>query len=301
VAQASQTKVLVEGKELTLSNLDKVLFPDSGFTKGQMIDYYVSVAPAMLRHIGDRPITLKRYPNGVAQTSFFEKHVPSHAPSWVRTVKVPSTADGLDVVYGVIGDLPTLVWAANLASIEFHVPLWRIGHRKKLPGPPQFMVFDLDPGEGASMVECCLVAAQIAELLEDRRQQGFPKTSGSKGLQIYVPLEKRRTWDAVRNEAHQIALELEQRLPALVISNMRRSLRPNKVLIDWSQNHSAKTTVAAYSLRGRPEPTASTPVTWQEVSTCAETKDPATLRFVADQTVTRLIEHGDLFVPADSQ
>jgi bifunctional non-homologous end joining protein LigD len=286
----------VDGRTLTLSNLDKVLFPASGFTKGEMIDYYVRVAPAMLAHVRDRPLTMKRFPNGVDRSSFFEKHVPSHAPDWLHQVTVPSTSDdGAAVGYSVVCDLPSLVWAANLATIEFHVPLWHVGRRRTLPAPPDHMVFDLDPGTGTSIVECSTVARYIADILTTRRLECRAKTSGSKGLQLYVPLKGRPTWAKVRDDAHGIATTLERDHPELVVSNMRKSLRASKVLIDWSQNHPAKTTVAAYSVRARSEPTVSTPVTWDEVEQCHERGDPDLLTFTTADVLGRIDRHGDLF------
>jgi len=286
----------VDGRSLTLSNLDKVLFPSSGFTKGELIDYYVRVAPAMLTHVGDRPLTMKRFPNGVEGSFFFEKHVPKHAPEWIRQVTVPSTSDGGAAVgYAVVDDLPSLVWAANLAAIEFHVPLWHVGRRRSLPGPPDHMVFDLDPGAGTSIVECATVARYIADILAARRLECRAKTSGSKGLQLYVPLTGRPTWNKVREDALGIATTLERDHPELVVSNMRKSLRVSKVLIDWSQNHPAKTTVAAYSVRARPEPTVSTPVTWDEVEQCHELGDPDRLTFTTADVLERIERHGDLF------
>jgi bifunctional non-homologous end joining protein LigD len=295
----AKVRVSVGDRQLEVSNLDKVLFPATGFTKGQLIDYYLKVAPTMLPHLRDRPVTLKRYPDGVDGKSFFEKHVPSHAPDWVPTVTVP-TADGGDpVTYAVIGDLPTLAWAANLATVEFHVPLWRAGRRRKLPSPPDFMVFDLDPGEGTTIVECCRVAVLVAEVLADRGAEAFYKTSGSKGLQVYTALRSPRgpSWDDLRTDAHDIALALEADHPELVVSNMRKTLRRGRVLIDWSQNHPAKTTVAVYSVRGRSEPTVSTPVSEQEVRTCAAEATPDSLRFTTDQVLRRIDRDGDLFAP----
>jgi bifunctional non-homologous end joining protein LigD len=286
----------VEGRTLTLTNLDKVLFPSSGFTKGEMIDYYVRVAPAMLAHVRDRPLTMKRFPNGVEKSSFFEKHVPSHAPDWLHQVDVPSTSDGGDAVaYSVLCDLPSLVWAANLATIEFHVPLWHVGRRRILPAPPDHMVFDLDPGTGTSIVECCTVARYIADIMDQRGLPCVAKTSGSKGLQLYVPLKGRPTWPKVRDDAFGMATDLERDHPELVVSNMRKSLRASKVLIDWSQNHPAKTTVAAYSVRARAEPTVSTPVTWDEVEHCHEQGDPGLLTFTTADVLERIERHGDLF------
>lgn len=290
-------RTTIDGRELTISNLDKVFYPDSGFTKGEMIDYYFRIAPFMLPHLADRPLTMKRFPDGVDGSFFFEKHAPRHAPKWVRQVSVPSTAEGDAVVYSIVSDVATLIWAANLATIEFHVPLWSVGRRRNLPGPPDHMVFDLDPGEGTTMVECCAVARHIADLLAESSRDSVAKTSGSKGLQLYVPLGGPNTWDKVRKEAHQIAIRLEGDHPDLVVSNMRKSLRRGKVLVDWSQNHPAKTTVAAYSLRARPEPTVSTPVTWEEVVGCHEKADPDLLRFTAEDVLARVNQHGDLFAP----
>ena len=285
----------VEGRELSLSNLDKVLFPETGFTKGQLIDYYANVAPVMLPHIADRPLTMKRYPNGVDEKFFYEKHVPSHAPDWVRTVRIPTGDKGEEVEYTVVCDLPTLVWAANLGTIEMHVPLWRVGRRRTLPAPPDFIVFDLDPGEGTTLVECCEVAVGVDKILRERGLEPSVKTSGSKGLQIYAALGGRPTWEKSRADAYEVATTLERENPDLVISNMRKSLRRGKVLIDWSQNHPAKTTVGVYSVRARPEPTVSTPVTWKEVRSCLKSGDPSTLVFTTSDVLARVAKQGDLF------
>jgi bifunctional non-homologous end joining protein LigD len=286
----------IDGRQLKLTRLDKVLFPERGFTKGELIDYYARVAPVMLPHVRDRPLTMKRYPDGVDKQSFFEKNRPSHAPDWVHHAVVPSTGSGDSVDYSVVCDLPTLLWAANLATIEFHVPLWHVGRRRRLPAPPDHMVFDLDPGDGATIVECCRVAALIAEELADQGLAAWPKTSGSKGLQVYTPAPgSRPTWESIRTRAHDLALRLEKAEPSRVVSNMRRGLREGKVLIDWSQNHPAKTTVAVYSVRARPLPTVSTPVTWDEVRDCLEAGDPDRLRFTTDDVLVRVDEFGDLF------
>jgi bifunctional non-homologous end joining protein LigD len=291
----SSVRVTVEDHELTLSNLDKVLFPEVGFTKGQLIDYYVQIAPVLLPHLHDRPLTLKRYPNGVDEAWFFEKHAPSHLPAWSKTVRVPSSGGGGAVDFVVVGDLPSLVWAANLATIEFHVPLWRVGRRRKLPGPPDCMVFDLDPGEGTTIAECCEVAVLLKAVLDDRGASVFAKTSGSKGLQLYSPLEGPVRWERLKTDVHAIALSMEHDHPALVVSKMAKALRPGKVLIDWSQNTPSKTTVAAYSVRGMAEPTVSTPVTWKEVRRCASSGDAAALRFTTDHVLKRVKRSGDLF------
>ena len=202
-------------RELSLSNLEKVLFPESGFTKGELIDYYAKVAQVMLPHIEDRPLTMKRYPDGVEKNYFYEKHVPSHAPTWVRTVRVPSSEGGDAVEYTVVDDLPTLVWAANLGTIEFHVPLWRVGRRRRLPAPPDLLVFDLDPGEGTALVECCQVALFVREELDARKLQSRVKTSGSKGIQVYAHLNGKTSWETSRTDAHEIARAIEPRAPRI--------------------------------------------------------------------------------------
>ena len=294
---AKSTRTTIAGRELSVSNLDKVLFPQSGFTKGQLIDFYVRVAPVMLPHLLERPLTMKRFPDGVEGKSFFEKHIPSHAPEWVPSVDVPAN-DGQDVIpYAMINDLPTLAWAANLGTIELHVPLWHVGRRRKLPAPPDHMVFDLDPGEGTSIVECCAVAGYVTDELAQQGIESFAKTSGSKGLQLYAAAGPKATWDSLRDRTHEIARKLESDHPELVVSNMRRSLRRGRVLIDWSQNHSAKTTVAVYSVRAMPTPTVSTPVSPGEVQRCAAKKDPLILRFETDDVLRRIEKDGDLFAP----
>ena len=264
------TRTSVDGHEISISNLDKVLFPRTGFTKGQLIDYYVRIAPVMLPHLQHRALTMRRFPDGVDGTTFFEKRIPSHAPEWVRSLPVPSGERHGTIPYVVVDDLATLVWAANLGTIEFHVPLWHArGPKSSLPSGPDHMVFDLDPGEGATIVECCAVAGLIAERLTADGLEVCAKTSGSKGLQLYAPVGTRTTWDTLRDHSHEIARQLETEHRDLIVSNMRKTLRRGKVLIDWSQNHPAKTTVAVYSVRAMPEPTVSTPVTLAEVLACA--------------------------------
>ena len=294
---ATSTRTTIGGRELAVSNLEKVLFPHSGFTKGQLIDYYVRVAPVMLPHIRERPLTMKRFPDGVESKFFFEKHIPSHAPDWVASVDVPAN-DGKDVIpYAVVNDVPTLAWAANLGTIELHVPLWHVGRRRALPARPDFMVFDLDPGEGTSIVECCEVAGYVTDELARQGIESFAKTSGSKGLQLYAAAGPKATWDGSRDRSHEIARKLESEHPDLVVSNMRRSLRRGRVLIDWSQNHPAKTTVAVYSVRAMPTPTVSTPVSTAEVRRCAAKHDAQLLRFETDDVLRRLDKNGDLFAP----
>ena len=295
---ASGARTVVEGRELSVTNLEKVLFPGCGFTKGQLIDYYVRIAPVMVPHLRDRPLTMKRFPDGVDGKSFFEKHVPSHAPGWVRSVEVPSGhAESGAIPYVVVDDLPTLAWAANLGAVELHVPLWHVGRRRTLPARPDHMVLDLDPGEGASVVECCTVARLLSDELAEEGTECLAKTSGSKGLQLYAAVGPRTTWESLRARAHELARKLETDHRDLVVSNMRKSLRRGRVLIDWSQNHPAKTTVAAYSVRPMPTPTVSTPVTAAEVDRCARRGDPGLLRFETDEVLRRVDRLGDLFAP----
>lgn len=285
----------VDGRDLTLSNMDKVLYPETGFTKSQVLDYYARIAEVMLPHVKNRPTTLRRYPHGVDGMSFFEKHASAKQPDWIKTIEVPSkSGDHEPIVYMTVRDRPTLLWAANLAAIEFHVPLWHVAKGKPIPAPPDFMVFDLDPGPGTSIVECCRVAQWIAERLD--RDDLFAKTSGSKGLQLYTRVS-RSTWERQGEKAHEIARAVERDHPNDVVSTMRKTLREGKVLIDWSQNSSSKTTVAAYSLRARPEPTVSTPVSWAEVDKCAKSGTSDSLRFEAGDVLRRVDKLGDLLAP----
>jgi bifunctional non-homologous end joining protein LigD len=295
VAARQETRVTVGDRELTVSNLEKVLFPESGFTKGQLIDYYAKVASSMLPHIEDRPLTMKRYPDGVDKKFFYEKHVPSHAPDWVRTVAVPNSDGDGAVEYAVVCDLPTLVWAANLGTVEFHVPLWRVGRRRRLPSPPDLLVFDLDPGEGMGLIECCQVALYVDDVLRKRGLQTRVKTSGSKGMQVYAQVAGKTTWEMSRTDAHDVATTIEREHPDLVTSNMRKTLRRDKILIDWSQNHSSKTTIGAYSVRARARPTVSTPLTWREVRRSLKAGDPTLLEFTTADVLKRIEKQGDLF------
>jgi bifunctional non-homologous end joining protein LigD len=294
----------VDGRRLSLSNLDKVLYPASGFTKRALLDYYAQIATVMLPHLRHRPVTFRRFPDGVGGKSFIEKHVPVHAPPWVKTMQVPTSGTGWgrsgdstaeDVEYAVVNDRPTLIWAANLAAIEFHVPLWHAGRQGLVPGRPDHMVFDLDPGPGASIVECCRVAVWIAARLPAGGREPVAKTSGSKGLQVYVKLPARTEWDSARKRALDAAQSIEKDHPELVVTTMTKALRRNRVFIDWSQNHRAKTTVAVYSLRGTADPSVSAPVTWDEVQDCERHGDPARLRFSPAEVLDRVERHGDLF------
>ncbi len=281
-------EVELEGRRLRLSNLPKVLYPETGFTKAEVLDYYIRIAPGLLPHLGGRPLTLKRYPNGVAEKFFYEKNSPSHRPGWVRTERIG------EVRYTVCDDLPTLVWVANLASLELHTSLSRAADTAH----PTMLVFDLDPGAPADILECCEVALRLRELFDTLSLECFPKTSGSKGLQIYVPLNGGGAGYAqTKPFAKAVAELLERAHPELVVSRMSKALRPGKVLVDWSQNDRAKTTVCVYSLRARPEPTVSAPVTWDEVTAAHDAGDAALLSFRAGEVLERFAADGDLFAP----
>jgi bifunctional non-homologous end joining protein LigD len=294
MAEAERSTVEVDGRRLSLSNLDKVLFPD-GFTKGEVVDYYVRVAPVLLPHVTGRPMSFQRFPDGTATKGFFAKNAPRGTPDWVRTVKLPapgSTMDRETLDYVVVDDLPTLVWAANLAALELHVPQWSVGPRGGVREPDR-LVLDLDPGAPATAVECAEVALLLRDLVAADGLTSVVKSSGSKGLQVYAavePVSDRRTSDYARH----LAQTLEKSHPKLVVSQMRKDLRGGKVFVDWSQNNAAKTTVAPYALRARPEPWVSTPLTWDEV---AAVRRPEDVQFRAEQTLERVGSHGDLFAP----
>jgi bifunctional non-homologous end joining protein LigD len=281
----------VEGKHLKLTNLDKVLYSAAGFTKGQVVDYYARIAPAMLPHLEGRPLTLKRYPNGVDSQFFFEKNATKHRPDWVKTAPIWSEGNNRDVNYILANDLPTIVWVANLAGIELHPSL----SKAKEITCPTMMVFDLDPGPPANIVQCCQVGVWLREIFERFDLQSFPKTSGSKGLQIYIPLNTKTSYDETKPFAHALARLLEDEHRDLVVSDMKKALRVGKILVDWSQNDEHKTTIGVYSLRAREHPTVSTPVTWQEVGTCLKKKDASVLVFQAPQVLDRVKSSGDLF------
>jgi bifunctional non-homologous end joining protein LigD len=285
-------EVRVGERALKVTNLDKVLYPRAGFTKRDIVDYYVAIAPAILPHLESRPLTRVRFPNGVEGKSFFEKNCPSHRPDWVPTARV-QLSDKV-VEFCLCDELATLVWLANLAALELHTQL----HRAEALNTPTTMVFDLDPGPPATIVECCRVGLWLQGMFENLGLQAFPKTSGSKGLQVYVPLNAPGvTYEQTKSFALAVAELLEASEPKLVVSRMKKELRRGKVFIDYSQNDEHKTTVCVYSLRARDRPTVSTPVTWDEVRECLEGGDPAPLVFDARQVVERLHEHGDLFAP----
>lgn len=284
--------VAVGDRRLRLSNLDKVLYPTVGFTKGEVIDYYAGIAPVLLPHLHGRPVTLHRYPDGVAGEAFFEKDISRHAPKWVPTVRVetPGSSKGNESADFVrIEDLPTLVWVANLAALELHVPQWTVGPRGG-KRTPNLLVFDLDPGPGTSIVECAILAVMIRDRLAEDGLEAYPKTSGSKGMQLYSPVIVSDA-EQTSGYARRIAGELARQRPREVVATMAKAARSSKVLIDWSQNNPAKTTVAAYSLRGRDQPTVSTPLTWDEVESITAPQD---LVFTADDVRRRVDADGDL-------
>ena len=285
--------VEIQGKQLKLSNLEKVLYPSVGFTKQQVIDYYVRIAPAIIPHLAGRPLTRKRYPNGVDAEFFYEKNAPQHRPDWAKTVPIWSEGNRRMVHYILANDLPTLVWLANLAAIELHPSL----ALAKDITCPTMMVFDLDPGPPASIVQCCQVGLWLREIFQHFDLQSFPKTSGSKGLQIYVPLNTPTKYEFTKTFAHALAQLLEHDHPDMVVSDMKKKVRTGKVFVDWSQNDEHKTTVAVYSLRAREHPTVSTPVSWMEVERALKKKDPNLLVFEAPQVVKRVEDMGDLFAP----
>src|SRR6266699_2311762 len=288
-----KAELVVEGKKLAVSNLNKVLYPKVGFTKGQVIDYYIRIVPVLLPHLKDRPLTMKRYPDGVEGEFFYEKNCPSHRPKWVQTAKVWSEGNDRIMHYCLAQDLPTLVWAANLADLELHTSL----AKKKDVARPTLMVFDLDPGPPADIVQCCQVGLWLRDLLTKMKLKALAKTSGSKGLQVYVPLNTAATFDQTKDLSRALAQHLERKHGNLVTSNMSKALRKGKVFVDWSQNDEHKTTICVYSLRAKEEPTVSTPVTWDEVAGCLKKKDPELLVFAADQALKRVEKFGDLFAP----
>lgn len=295
--------VEVDGHRVRLTNLDKVLYPDTGFTKADIIDYYARVAPVLLPHLAGRHVTLKRYPNGVTGESFFEKRCPDHRPDWVHTAEVPRSpasrvdrgveSDNDDITFCTVEDTATLVWLANLAALELHAPMARAGR----PERPDAVVFDLDPGAPADLVDCCEVGLWIRERLDALGLRCWPKTSGSKGLQLYVPLHTPVSHEQTSAFAQAMARLLERDRPDRVVSTQRKDDRRGKVLIDWSQNSWHKTTVSVYSLRARSHPTVSTPVTWDDVARSAATRDAAHLTLEAGDLLDRVDAVGDLFAP----
>ena len=293
---ATSRVVEVDGRELKLTNLDKVLYPKVGFTKGEMVDYYAKVAEAMVPHLSGRAVTLRRFPEGVEDldSAFFEKRCPKHRPQWVKTTSVRAGPNAGNIDFCVCDGRPTLVWMAQLAAIELH-PSLSLG---RAPTRPTVLAFDLDPGPPADIVDCCRLALRLRDMFGHFGVQSFPKTSGSKGMQVYVPLNRKDVnYDITKPFAKAIAQLLEKQTPDLVVSKMKKVEREGKVFVDWSQNHRSKTTIAVYSLRARERPTASTPVTWDEVEAVAASGEGSSLVFEAGAVLERIKRHGDLFAP----
>lgn len=289
---AKRLEVEIDGRVLSLSNLTKVMYPRVGFTKGQVVDFYTRIAPAVLPHLRGRPLTLKRYPDGVEGEFFYEKNCPRHRPDWVRTAPVRLSSKTID--FCLADDLPTLVWLAQMGDLELHTSLAKAEDVRR----PTILAFDLDPGPPATIVECARVALDLREVFDHLGMQAFPKTSGSKGMQVYVPLNVPDvTYDDTKPFALGLAQLLERRRPELIVSDMKKTLRTGKVLVDWSQNDEHKTTVSVYSLRARERPTVSTPLRWEEVEAVTRSEDPEDLAFTSDAVLERVAEHGDLFAP----
>jgi len=287
---AERLAVQIDGRDLELSNLDKLMYPAAGFTKGEVIDYYTRIAPVLLPHLRDRAMTRIRFPNGVDGMHFFEKNKPGGTPSWVRleTLPVPGSTKSRETVdFVVVDDLPTLVWLANLAALELHTPQWRIDEL------PDLLVVDLDPGAPAGLTECCAVAVLMRDRLAADGVAAYPKTSGKKGMQLCCPISGEQDSETVSQYAKKVAEELSAQVPNHITAKMAKAVRPGKIFIDWSQNAAAKTTVAPYSLRAQPTPTASTPLTWEEVEAMATGAEPAR-QFTAAEVLERVEEHGDL-------
>jgi bifunctional non-homologous end joining protein LigD len=290
---ASDSVLKVGNRSVPVSRLSKIFYPKPGFTKAQIIDYYIKISPVLLPHLEDRPLTLKRYPDGVEGGFFYEKRCPPYRPAWLETAPVWSERTDTEINYCLLNDLPSLVWAANLGDLELHTFL----ARAPKVDAPTLIAFDLDPGPPAGILQCAEAAFWLKEKLDARKLKSFPKTSGSKGLQIYVPLNTRTSYEKTKAFAHQLAQELEQEHPDRVVSKMEKRLRTGKVLVDWSQNDRHKTTVCVYSLRAKEQPTVSTPVEWDEVKAALKKREPGGLSFVSDEVLKRVDAHGDLFEP----
>jgi len=289
---AKQSATIKVGRRaVPMSNPQKILYPDAGFTKGQVLDYYAKISPVLMPHLKGRPLTLKRYPNGVKGPFFYEKMCPTHRPEWVTTTRMKTT--NRDIDFCVVSDPSILVWVANLASLELHTLLARDADLNR----PTFMVFDHDPGEGTGLLDCCKVAIKFRAMLEKLGLESFPKTSGGKGLHLYVPLNTKVTFEETKAFSHAAAGLLEREDPKRITTVMRKDLRKGKVFLDWSQNDDHKTTVCVYSLRARPRPTISTPVTWDEVEKAVKKGDASPLVFEAADVLKRVDKHGDLFEP----
>ncbi len=283
----------VAGREIPVSHLDKIFYPAAGFTKANVIDYYIRVSPVLLPHLKDRPLTLKRYPDGVEGGFFYEKRCPPYRPDWIQTAPVWSDRNEEEIHYCLANDLPSIVWAANLGDLELHTFLAKANDVTR----PTMVVFDLDPGPPASLLQCAEVGLLLKQKLDKLGLKSFPKTSGSKGLQVYVPLNTTVTYDLTKNFGRRLAEELESERPQLVLSKMAKKLRAGKVFVDWSQNDEHKTTVCVYSLRAKERPTASTPLTWDEIKSALHGKNAGQLVFTSDQVLQRVDKKGDLFAP----
>jgi bifunctional non-homologous end joining protein LigD len=293
---SKDTQVEVDGRELKLTNLDKILYPKAGFTKGEVVDYYARVGPTMVPHLNGRAVTLRRFPEGVddLDSAFFEKRCPKHRPKWVKTTSVTAGPNAGKIDFCVCDSLPTLVWMAQLAAIELHPSL----SRSRAPNRPTVLAFDLDPGPPANVLDCCGVALRLRDLFGHFGIESFPKTSGSKGMQVYIPLNRKDvSYEKTKPLAKAIAQLLEKETPDQVLSKMKKVDRRGKVFVDWSQNHRSKTTVSVYSMRARERPTVSTPVTWEEVEHAAEHDDGDSLVFETGEVLERIESHGDIFAP----
>ena len=288
-----ETELEVGGKRLSVSNLNKVFYPKVGFTKGQVIDYYIRIAPVLLPHLRDRPLTLKRYPNGVEGEFFYEKRCPSFRPKWFKTAAIWSEGNNENIHFCLANDLASLVWAANLADLELHTFLYK----RQNPSRPTMMVFDLDPGPPADILNCVRVAFWLKEHLDELGLESLAKTTGSKGLQLYVPLNTPVIFDQTKRLARALAERLTREHPNEIVYDMKKSLRKGKVLIDWSQNDDHKTTVCVYSLRAKERPTVSTPVTWQELQKVRRAANADLLAFDSEAVLRRVKRLGDLFKP----
>jgi bifunctional non-homologous end joining protein LigD len=291
---AKKEQLTVDGRDVPVSNLDKVMYPENGFTKAQVIDYYIRVSSYLLPHLHDRPVTLKRYPDGIRGEFFYEKDAPSFKPKWVETFPVPRRAGGPKIQYVLIDDLPTLVWCANVASLELHPFL----HKAPQIGQPTSVVFDLDPGTGMDVLACAEVAFLLRDVFERLELQCFAKVSGSKGIQVYVPLNQGASYATTQPFARAVAELLATQHPGLIVSEMAKTQRVKKVFIDWSQNADFKTTVGVYSLRAkRNRPYVSLPVCWDELRKALERHDADALLFEPEAALKRLEQTGDLFAP----
>jgi bifunctional non-homologous end joining protein LigD len=293
---AETRQVEVEGKELRLTNLDKVLYPKAGFSKGEMVDYYAKVAPAIVPHLSGRAVTLRRFPEGVEDldAAFFEKRCPKHRPKWVKTTRVEAGPNAGKIDFCVCDGLPTLIWMAQLAAIELH-PSLSLG---RAPKRPTVVAFDLDPGPPADVVDCSRVALRLREVLDQLGLECFAKTSGSKGMQLYVPLNVKTSYEQTRPFAQALAQLIAKQTPDEVLAKMgKKTDRSGKVLVDWYQNNERKTTIAVYSLRARERPICSTPITWEEVEKAADSGEAGHLVFETKDVLERIERHGDLFAP----